>query len=69
MTIFLVSNTSVDSTSVGSVNSSAGSGSVRKTDHLCEGKQTTTHKTLQTRFTRPKTYSEDMKIASRRKKG
>lgn len=40
MTIFLVSNTSVDSTSVGSANSSAGSGSVKKTDHLRKGKQT-----------------------------
>lgn len=48
MTIFLVSNTSVDSTSVGSVNSSAGSGSVRKNRPFMQRKtkkQKTTHKT------------------------
>lgn len=38
MTVFPMSNTSVDSTSVGSVNSSAGSGSEKKkaTHHLCD---------------------------------
>lgn len=47
MTSFPVNNTSVDSTSVGSVNSSAGSGSVRKIYDLCGKKphQTKNHVT------------------------